>query len=228
MKHIISFLAIAIIAIGNFNSTAITKKKADMPVKTDKYGFYSVLSCPTSLSFLKAASEQEEEGTYTVNIYRGRNLSQSFNLEVTSGDLHFFDANFDGNIDIMAGPATSREYSAILLWDESKKEFVANEGYLNGNFLVNPTKKIIVGQGSGSYCSEYYTRYIWHGQKLVPIETLVEITDPKAYAEYGVKCRYTLVVSDNFDNIKANKTYETNKKSKLPKEWLDILAAYGM
>ena len=224
MKHFIILAAIAIAMSGDFTASGQT---APCPA-TDKYGFYSVSDCPTSLSFIKASTEEQEDGSYNVNIYRGRELAQTINCEATSGTLHYFDANFDGNIDIMVGPAASRNYSTILLWDDEKHEFVADEGTINGNLLVNPKKKFIAGQGSGSYCSEYYTRYIWHGNKLMPVETLVEINDPKAYAEYGVKCRYTIVVSDNCDNIKANKTYETNKKSKLPKEWLIILAAYGM
>ena len=229
MKHIISFLAIAVIAMGNFTSDAVTKKNSDMPVKTDKYGFYSVQSCPTSLSFLKVTTNREfEEGTYNVYIYRGKELSQSFNLESTSDDLHFFDANFDGDIDIMVGPAASCEFSSILLWDDSKGEFVASNNYLDGNFMVNPTKKIIVGQRLENYHSKYYTRYMWHGQKLVPIESLIEINDSKDYAEQGVKCRYTLVVGDKFDNITESKTYETDNKSKLPEEWLEILEAYDM
>ncbi len=228
MRHVISFLAIAIIAIGNI--TASAQAKSDIPVKTDKYGFYSVQSCPTSLPFLKAATEEQDDGNYKVNIYRGRHLSQSFNFEVTNGDLHYLDANFDGNIDIMVGPAASRNYSTILLWDDNRGEFVPmiSKDYLNGNFLMNPSKKFFVGQGSGSYCSEYYTCYSWKGNRLVADETLIEITDPKAYAEYGVKRRYTVIKGDNCDNVAANKICETSKKSKLPSKWRTILAAYGM
>ena len=224
MKHFLIISAIAIAMSGNFSASGQT---APTPA-TDKYGFYSVTNCPTSLPFIKAATEEQEDGSYNVNIYRGRQLAQTINCETTSGDLYYFDANFDGNIDILVGPAASRNFSIILLWDDEKGQFVAGEDYINGNLLVNPTKKFIVGQGAGSYCSEYYTRYIWHGKQLVPIETLIEINDPTAYAEYGVKCRFTLVVSDNFDNIEANKTYEANKISKLPEEWRTIINAYGV
>ena len=156
-------------------------------------------------------------------------MSQTFNLEVTSGDLYYLDANFDGNMDILVGPAASRNYSTILLWDDTKGEFVPMEGdYLNGNFMVNPSKKILVGQGSGSYCSEYYTCYVWQGNRLVTTETLIEINDPNAYKEYGVTRRYTVVKGDNLDNIAANKKVQTNKKSKLPAEWRTILKEYGM
>ena len=99
---------------------------------------------------------------------------------------------------------------------------------LNGTILVNPSKKFLVSLGSGSYCSEYYTRYAWVGNRLVTTETLIEITDPKAYKEYGVNRRYTIVKGNNLDNIAHNKKLETNKKSKLPVEWRSIIASFGM
>ena len=204
-------------------------KSASLQPKTDKRGFYNVVDCPTSLSFIKAASEQQDGGTYKVSIYRGRELAQTFDLDVTSGDLYYLDANFDGNIDIFVGPAASRNYSTILLWDDKSGEFVPMEGeVLNGTILVNPGKKFLVSLGSGSYCSEYYTRYTWQGNRLVATETLVEINDPKAYKEYGVKRRYTVVKGANLDNIAANKKVETNKKSSLPSEWRVIIASFGM
>lgn len=202
-----------------------------MHPKTDKHGFYNITDCPTSLSFIKATSQQQEEGTYNVSIYRGRELAQTFSLEVTSGDLYYLDANFDGNMDILAGPAASRNCSTILLWDDGKGEFVQMEGdmyMLNGDFLVNPGKKFLVGAGSGSYCSQYYTRYVWKGNRLVATESLIEITDPNAYKEYGVNRRYTVIKGNNYDKIAANKKVATNKKSQLPAEWRTILASYGM
>lgn len=204
-------------------------KSASLHPKTDKRGFYNVVECPTSLSFIKATSEQQDDGSHKVSIYRGRTLAQTFNLEVTSDDLYYLDANFDGNMDIFVGPAASRNYSTILLWDDNKGEFVPMEGdVLNGTILVSPNKKFLVSLGSGSYCSEYYTRYIWEGNRLVTTETLIEITDPKAYKEYGVKHRYTVVKGNNLDNIAANKKVETSKKSKLPAEWRSIIVSFGM
>ena len=226
MKKIFFSFILAAVALVPLQSLA----QGSLQPKTDKRGFYSITDCPTSLSFIKAATEKQDDGSYKVNIYRGRELSQTFDFEVTSGDLYYLDANFDGNMDILVGPAASRNYSTILLWNDKKGEFVQMEGseYLNGNFIVNPSKKFLVGQGSASYCSEYYTRYTWQGNKLVATETLVEINDPKAYKEYGVKRRYTIVKGDKIDKIAANKKLETNKKSKLPSEWRTILASFGM
>jgi hypothetical protein len=224
------FFSVIMVAVALVPLQAFAKgKKASLQPKTDKCGFYNVVDCPTSLSFIKASSEQQDDGSYNVSIYRGRTLSQNFNLEVTSDDLYYLDANFDGNMDIFVGPAASRNYSTILLWDDNEGEFVPMEGdVLNGTILVNPNKKFLVSLGSGSYCSEYYTRYTWEGNRLVITETLVEITDPKAYKEYGVNRRYTIVKGNNLNNIAANKKVETNKKSKLPAEWRSIIASFGM
>lgn len=220
MMAAVAFIPLQLLAQG---------KSSSLHPKTDKYGFYNVVDCPTSLSFIKTTCESQDDDTYKVSIYRGRELAQSINLDVTGNDLYYLDANFDGNMDIFVGPAAPRNYSTILLWDDNSGEFVPMEGeVLNGTILVNPSKKFLVSIGSGSYCSEYYTRYVWQGNRLVTTETLVEINDPKAYKEYGVKRRYTVVKGNNLDNIAANKKVETSKKSKLPTEWRAIIASFGM
>ena len=220
MMAAVAFMPLQLLAQGKWSS---------LQPKTDKHGFYNVVDCPTSLSFIKATSEQQVDDTYKVSIYRGRELAQTLNLDVTGNDLYYLDANFDGIMDIFVGPAAPRNYSTILLRDDKRGEFVPMEGeVLNGTILVNPSKKFLVSIGSGSYCSEYYTRYVWQGNRLVVTEILVEINDPKAYKEYGVKRRYTIVNGNNLDNIAANKTVETNKKSKLPTEWRAIIASFGM
>ena len=175
------------------------------PVKTDKYGFYSVQSTPTSVAFIKASTEENEDGSRTVNIYRGRELAQSIVCDVTSGDLHFFDANFDGNLDIMVGPAESRNYSY---------------------FMVDPKRKQLISVGSSSYCSMYYEVLQWKGKKLVAVESLIEISDPTAYGEYGVSRRYTIIKGNNFEKIKANLKSQVAKRSALPQLWKNRLNAY--
>lgn len=228
MRQILTIFAIAIVAMGNY----VCEAQNSMPVPTNKFGFYDVLDCPTSLSFIKATAEQANDDTYNVNIYRGRNLAQTINCgEVTSGDLHFLDINFDGNIDIMVGPAASRNSSTILLWDDAKGEFVnivGNEIYINGNILVNPSKKYFVTQGSGSYCSMLYTKYGWKGNQLVPLESIIEITDPTAYKDYGVTTQYTFLKgNDYYSNESIGKVkVRTNKIKKLPKEWQNIIKSY--
>ena len=69
------------------------------------------------------------------------------------------DANFDGYYDIFIGPATSRNYSNLYLWDTKKQWFyhAVSPDNLNGHFILNPARKQWVSAGSSSYCSMYYT-----------------------------------------------------------------------
>ena len=232
MRHFLTIIMLAVLAVGNFSTSAYgktTSSNRSTTPATNKYGFYNVLNCPTSSSSIKATTEEKDDEGYNVNIYRGQTLAQTILCEdVTSGDVHDFDANFDGNLDIIVGPAASRNCSIILLWNEKDGKFekMSETEGLNGNLLVNPKKKIIVSQASGSYCSEYYTKYIWQGNRLIPTETLIEILDPKAYSEYGVKHRYTIIVGADEDNISSSKTLETDKKAKLPLEWRQIINSY--
>lgn len=222
----IKFRLVIIAVVAMISSMAWAQET--FPVKTDKYGFYSVQSTPTSVAFIKAATEENEDGSRTVNIYRGRELAQSIVCDVTSGDLHFFDANFDGNLDIMVGPAESRNYSTILLWDDARGEFVAMEQSepLNGYFMVDPKRKQLISVGSSSYCSMYYEVLQWKGKKLVAVESLIEISDPTAYGEYGVSRRYTIIKGNNFEKIKANLKSQVAKRSALPQLWKNRLNAY--
>jgi len=228
MKIYLKFITLVIIALGCIAVNA-QNSNDNFPVKTDKYGFYNVLSTPTSIAFCKASTVQNADGEYVVNIYSGRQIAQSITCtDVTSGDLHFLDANFDGNIDIMVGPASPRNYSTILLWSDDKHEFVpmSEDNTLNGFFLVDPKNKVWVSMGSGSYCSTYYQILKWKGNKLVPVESLIEISDPKSYSEYGVRMRYTIIKGGDYSVKKANRKQETNKRTKLPLEWRKILSAF--
>lgn len=222
----IKFRLVIIAVVAMISSMAWAQET--FPVKTDKYGFYSVQRTPTSVAFIKASTEENEDGSRTVNIYRGRELAQSIVCDVTSGDLHFFDANFDGNLDIMVGPAESRNYSTILLWDDARGEFVAMEQSepLNGYFMVDPKRKQLISIGSSSYCSMYYEVLQWKGKKLVAVESLIEISDPTAYGEYGVSRRYTIIKGNNFEKIKANLKSQVAKRSALPQQWRNRLNAY--
>lgn len=223
MKKYIKLKLMSIIALSGMMAMA----QDTFPVKTDKYGFYSVQNTPTSVAFIKAATQQNDDGTYTVNIYRGRELSQSIVCEVTSGDLHYFDANFDGNLDIMVGPAESRNYNTILLWNDKLGEFEPMQGEpLNGYFIVDPKRKQLLSIGSSSYCSMYYELMQWKGNKLVTVESLIDISDPIVYYEYGVSKHYTIIKGGDYSKIKGNIKLQTNKWSSLPLEWRNRIDAY--
>ena len=121
MKKFISLIVVAIAVLGSVTTIA---QNTFFHAKTDKNGFYKVLDCSTTPSYFKATSEQNEDGSYNVKIYHGRQLAQTIKCDVTGKELYFLDANFDGNLDIVVGPATARNYSTILLWSDKKNEFV--------------------------------------------------------------------------------------------------------
>ncbi len=225
MKKFISLIVVAIAVLGSVTTIA---QNTFFHAKTDKNGFYKVLDCSTTPSYFKATSEQNEDGSYNVKIYHGRQLAQTIKCDVTGKELYFLDANFDGNLDIVVGPATARNYSTILLWSDKKNEFVPTGVELNGYFLVNPKAKIWVGLSSNGASSTYYTKYIWKGNKLEVSETLMEFSDPKEYADYGVTTKYTLIKGDDYYSPASVGCVKqrTNKRVKLPKDWQHILNSF--
>lgn len=224
MKNLITLLAIAIAMLGNADIAAQNTFQAP----TDKNGFYSVLDCPTSPSFFKVTTEQNDEGTYNVNIYHGRQLAQTIECDVTRGDLHFLDANFDGNIDIVVGPATARNYSTILLWSDNKNEFEPTGIELNGYLLVNPKAKIWACMSSDGASSTMYQKYSWHGNKFVADESILMFTDKSEYAAYGVSTKYTLIKGNDYYSPASVGCVKlrTNNINKLPKLWQQILNSF--
>ncbi len=226
MKKILSLIAIAVAAM---STTTVTAQNAFHPT-VDKNGYYNVLDCPTSPSYFKATTEQnEDDGSYTVNIYRARELAQTISCEVTGGGLHYFDANFDGNLDIMVGPATARNYSTILLWSDKRNEFVPMDGEaLNGYFIVNPKSKTWVGMNSGGASSTFYKMMRWNGNALEVIESLMVFSDPSEQADNGVTTKYTLFEGDDYYGPQSAGKVKTrtNKLAKLPKQWQQIIASF--
>ena len=225
MKKFISLIVVAIAVLGSVTTIA---QNTFFHAKTDKNGFFKVLDCSTTPSYFKATSEQNEDGSYNVKIYHGRQLAQTIKCDVTGKELYFLDANFDGNLDIVVGPATARNYSTILLWSDKKNEFVPTGVELNGYFLVNPKAKMWVGLSSGGASSTYYSKYIWNGNKLEVSETLMEFSDPKEYADYGVTTKYTLIKGDDYYSPASVGCVKqrTNKRIKLPKDWQRILNSF--
>lgn len=202
--------------------------KAPKP-KVDANGYYSLLDCPRSIPKVKVNVAKNEFDYYTVKVFMADNLVDTFRCHSTSDDVRFVDANFDGYYDIFVGPATSRNYSHLYLWDTKKQFFyhVQTTDYFNGYILLNPAKKQLVSRGSSSYCSMYYTIFSLDDDKEVDHETLVEITDPQAYHEYGVKKRYSIFYGDGSDTKNARKKSDTNKKSNLPIKWRKIINSFN-
>ena len=125
MKRIFALLLLAIVCGGtitvdaqNYDSVLKVRKP-----KTDAKGYYSLLKCPTSLPDVKVKTEQNDNGSYDVKVFIKGNPVDSFTCESTSDDVRFVDANFDDYYDIFIGPATSRNYSNLYLWNSQKQCF---------------------------------------------------------------------------------------------------------
>lgn len=230
MKRILALLLLAIVCgssmtIDSQNYNSILKAPKH---KTDAKGYYSLLDCPRSIPKVKVNIAKNEFDCYTVKVFITDNLVDTFRCHSTSDDVRFVDANFDGYYDIFIGPATSRNHSSLYLWDAKKQWFycAVPSDNLNGHFILNPAKKQWVSAGSASYCSMYYTIFRWDDDKEVDIESLIDISDPTAHGEYGVKRRYTVIHGGDFDNIAPNRIMHTNKKANLPKVWKTILSEF--
>lgn len=227
MKLIVRLFVAALVCLSastvdaqNYNSVL----KAPKP-KTDDKGYYSLLDCPQSLPDVEVITQQNDNGSYAVKVLIKGQQVDTFTCESTSDDVRFVDANFDGYYDIFIGPATTRNYSHLYLWDTKKQWFyhAASSDNLNGHFILNPAKKQWVSAGSSSYCSMYYTIFRWDDDKEVDIESLIDISDPTAHKEYGVQRRYTVIRGGDFENITKNRKQHTNRKSALPIKWRTIL-----
>ena len=227
MKLIVRLFVVALVCLSgtsvdaqNYNSVL----KAPKP-KTDTKGYYSLLDCPQSLPNVEVITEQNDNGSYAVKVLIKGKQVDTFTCESTSDDVRFVDANFDGYYDLFIGPATTRNYSHLYMWDTKKQWFyqAVSPDNLNGHFILNPAKKQWVSAGSSSYCSMYYTIFRWDDDKEVDIESLIDISDPTAHKEYGVQRRYTVIRGGDFEIIAPNRKQHTNRKSALPKKWRTIL-----
>lgn len=197
--------------------------------KVDANGYISLHDCPRLIDNVKVDVTSDESGDYLVAVSMAGKTMDTFRCESTGADVHFVDANFDGYYDFVVGPATSRNYSQLYLWDSIKQCYYhaqANDG-LNGYMLLNPDKKQWVIRGSSSYCSLYYTIFKWEGGREVDIESLIAISDSMMFHEYGVQRYYTIIKGADFENISKNLKKQTNSKAKLPKYWKTIIDTFN-
>ena len=233
MNRIVRLTVIAALCICGVSLCANAKGydnalKAPKP-KVDAKGYFSLQDSPRSIPNVEVTTELEDDGRYLVNISINGVKMDKIYSNASTGDVRFVDGNFDGYYDIFIGPATSRNYSNLYLWDTKKQWFyhAVSPDNLNGHFILNPARKQWVSAGSSSYCSMYYTIFSWDGDKEVDIESLIEISDPTARGEYGVSRRYTVIKGGDFEKITPNRKMHTNKKSSLPRRWQIILKEFN-
>lgn len=143
-------------------------------------GMFSIDDCPTTYEGLEIVKHEGEYGLSSIDVMMNGKLLRSFSFtddrNVTSDDIHFLDANFDGYVDFFVGPGSDRNYNAIFLWDPEQSNFV--RGYedgspiLNGDYMFHPASQKVYFTGSGSFSSNHAVRLSWQNYNLQSEETL--------------------------------------------------------
>lgn len=169
-------------------------------VAVDDYGLFSVNDCPmTDAHFALSFHMGEFEITSADVLWDGVEVQTlRFNEEdcIVREQVHFLDANFDGYLDILIGPGTNREYSALFLWSEDESMFVRAtiDGFsvFNGDFFFEPERMAVYRRTSSSFAETTYTMMVWQGSDLQSEETFLIIGDKSYYDSYRVTHRYTV------------------------------------
>ena len=169
-------------------------------VELDQYGFFTVADCPTTHDVLEVKLHEGEYCIDRADIYADGMLMQSVPISeqdaITRKVVHFLDANFDGNVDILIGPGCNREYSTLILWDREENCFAraSNDGFtvFNGDFYYEPERMAVYRMTSSSAFETTYTLMTWQGTDLQSEELFLQVFDPSYYDFYHVKHRYTV------------------------------------
>lgn len=184
-----------------FNAPAQEVNPLAVPVvELDEDGLFSVTDCPTTHDVLEVKLHEGEYSINKVEIYADGMLMQSIPISeddcIVRNEVHFLDANFDGNVDILIGPGCNREYSALILWDREENCFAraTNDGFsvFNGDFFYEPNRMAVYRRTSSSYAETTYTMMVWQGTDLQSEEKFLIIGDESYYDTYRVTHRYTI------------------------------------
>ena len=169
-------------------------------VRLDAYGLFTVADCPTTHDVLEVKLHEGEDYIDKVEIYADGMMMQSLPIReedcIMRNEVHFLDANFDGNVDILIGPGCNREYSALILWDREANCFArgTNDGFsvFNGDFFYDPGRMAVYRRTSSSFAETTYTMMTWQGTDLQSEETFLIIGDKSYYDSYHVTHGYTV------------------------------------
>ena len=169
-------------------------------VTLDQYGTFTVADCPTTHETLEVKLLENEYRIVQIQIFADGMLMQSLPIReedaITRNEVHFLDANFDGNVDILIGPGCNREYSVLILWDREENCWArgTNDGFsvFNGDFFYDPNRMVVYRRTSSSAAETTYTMMVWQGTDLQSEETFLIIGDRSCYDSYHVTHRYTI------------------------------------
>ena len=191
---------VALVFMASFAQAQESNPLAVPAVALDRYGTFTVADCPTTHETLEVKLLENENRIDKIQIFAEGMLMQSLPIReedaITRNEVHFLDANFDGNVDILIGPGCNREYSALIMWDREDNCWAraTNDGFniFNGDFFYDPSRMVVYRRTSSSAAETTYTMMIWQGTDLQSEETFLIIGDSSCYDSYHVTHRYTI------------------------------------
>ena len=191
---------VALVFMASFAQAQESNPLAVPAVALDQYGTFTVADCPTTHETLEVKLLENENRIDKIQIFAEGMLMQSLPIReedaITRNEVHFLDANFDGNVDILIGPGCNREYSALIMWDREENCWAraTNDGFsiFNGDFFYDPSRMVVYRRTSSSAAETTYTMMIWQGTDLQSEETFLIIGDRSCYDSYHVTHRYTI------------------------------------
>jgi hypothetical protein len=191
---------VALVFMASFAQAQESNPLAVPAVTLDRYGTFTVADCPTTHETLEVKLLENENRIDKIQIFAEGMLMQSLPVReedaITRNEVHFLDANFDGNVDILIGPGCNREYSALIMWDREENCWAraTNDGFsiFNGDFFYDPSRMVVYRRTSSSAAETTYTMMIWQGTDLQSEETFLIIGDRSCYDSYHVTHRYTI------------------------------------
>jgi hypothetical protein len=197
-RHVV--VLVALVFMASLAQAQESNPLAVPAVTLDRYGTFTVADCPTTHETLEVKLLENENRIDRIQIFAEGMLMQSLPVReedaITRNEVHFLDANFDGNVDILIGPGCNREYSALIMWDREENCWAraTNDGFsiFNGDFFYDPSRMVVYRRTSSSAVETTYTMMIWQGTDLQSEETFLIIGDRSCYDSYHVTHRYTI------------------------------------
>lgn len=169
-------------------------------VSLDANGLFTVGDCPMELDGLLVKPDVGESAINRAFVVRDGVLFQYIPIDeddfIVHQQVHYLDANFDGNVDFLIGPGTNREYSALFLWNVEEQAFVRATvdglSVFNGDFFYEPERMAVYRRTSSSAVETTYTMMTWQGSDLQSEETFIIVSDEASRSACGVKHHYTV------------------------------------
>ena len=191
---------VALVFMASFAQAQESNPLAVPAVTLDRYGTFTVADCPTTHETLEVKLLENENRIDKIQIFAEGMLMRSLPIReedaITRNEVHFLDANFDGNVDILIGPGCNREYSALIMWDPEENCWAraTNDGFsiFNGDFFYDPNRMVVYRRTSSSAAETTYTMMTWQGTDLQSEETFLIIGDSSYYDSHHVTHQYTI------------------------------------